>query len=75
MIQEENKKNPKEKKKKDPFSLVMKRWFFGLKKEFGRMDFPTKWQILKDFITIIIVCAILASLFFGIDMIVISIQK
>lgn len=73
MLQEKNKKT-KEKKKREPASLVLKRWFFGLKKEFGRMTFPTSLQILKDFITVIVVCAILASLFFGIDMIVITIK-
>ena len=74
MVNKENNQDKKEKKAKDPFSLIMKRWFFGLKKEFSRMSFPTKLEMLKDFITIVIVCTIFASLFFGIDMIVISIQ-
>lgn len=71
---QEKKKTLKNEKKKDPASLVLKRWFFGLKKEFSRMTFPTGLQILRDFITVIVVCVILASLFFGIDMIVITIK-
>lgn len=56
-----------------PFGLVMRTWAKGLGKETGRVAWYKRREILKDFITVVIVCAILAIIFFAIDMIIITI--
>lgn len=59
---------------KRPFGLVMKTWSKGLGKETGRITWHNKKGALKDFVTIILVCAFLGLIFFAIDMIIISIR-
>jgi preprotein translocase SecE subunit len=45
----------------------MKRWFFGVGKEFSRVSWVSGRQVWKDFVIIIIIVAVLALLFLGID--------
>ncbi len=59
---------------KRPFGLVMKTWSKGLGKETSRITWHKGKDILKDFVTVILVCAFLAIIFFAIDMIIISIH-
>ena len=55
--------------------LVLQTWSKGLGKEANRITWEKKNQVLKDFVTIVVVCAILAIVFFAIDMIIITIRK
>lgn len=67
-------KDPAKASVKRPFGLVMKTWSKGLGKEAGRITWYKKGQVLKDFVTVIVVCAFLGLIFFAIDMIIISIR-
>jgi len=60
------------KKKKEPFKKVMKRWFFGVGKEFNRINWTTKKQILVNTAIILIITIFLALVFFGLDWIFLS---
>ncbi|XQP55497.1 MAG: preprotein translocase subunit SecE [Mycoplasmoidaceae bacterium] len=57
-----------------PFKVVIKTWGKGLKKEAGRIAWHDKANLGKDFLTILLVCAFLAIIFFAIDMIIISLH-
>lgn len=67
-------KTKKEKKPRRKFKTVMRVWSKGLSKEAGRVTWEKKRDVLKDFITIVVVCVFLAVVFFAIDMIVITIK-
>ena len=67
-------KEKKEKKPRRKFKTVMRVWSKGLSKEASRVTWENKRDVLKDFITIVIVCVFLAVVFFAIDMIVITIK-
>jgi preprotein translocase SecE subunit len=54
------------------FSFKLKKWFFGVGKEFSRIRWIDRNRLLKDFIIIIIIVAILALIFLGIDMAVLK---
>jgi preprotein translocase SecE subunit len=72
------KDGPKVKKPKDPtktFSYRTKRWFFGVGKEFGRVSWVKRKHILQDFAVIVVIVAILALIFLGIDAIYMAILK
>lgn len=60
---------------KRPFGLVMRTWSKGLGKEAGRVDWYKRRPIIKDFVTVILVCVFLAVIFFAIDMIVIAMRN
>ena len=62
------------KSNKRPFKLVMKTWSKGLGKEAKRITWYRKNEVIKDFITVILVCIFLAIIFFAIDMIIISLR-
>lgn len=62
------------KSSKRPFKLVMKTWSKGLGKEAKRITWHDKRSIVKDFVTVILVCVFLAVIFFAIDMIIISMR-
>lgn len=55
--------------------LVLQTWSKGLSKEASRITWEKKRDVLKDFITIVVVCVILAIIFFALDMIIITIRK
>lgn len=57
--------------KKTKFNL--KKWFFGVGKEFNRISWPLKGKILEDFIIVVVICLFFALIFFAIDMILVSI--
>ncbi len=69
-------KKKKQKEKKEPLmkraNFQLKKWFFGLGKEFGRITWLKKNIFFEELLTVIIVCILFALLFFGIDMIIIS---
>lgn len=65
-------KDPAKAMVKRPFGLVMRTWSKGLSKEAGRVAWYKKNEVLKDFVTIILVCVFLAVIFFAIDMIVVA---
>lgn len=67
--------DPTKARVKRPFGLVMRTWSKGLNKEAGRIAWYKKGQVLKDFITVVLVCVFLAVIFFAIDMIVIAMQN
>lgn len=73
-IKIKNLNDPAKAEIKRPFGLVMRTWSKGLGKEAGRIAWYKRGQVLKDFVTIILVCAFLAIIFFAIDMIIISIR-
>jgi len=73
--EESGKKAKKEKKQRRPAKVVMKTWSKGIAKETSRISWEKKAQVIKDFVVILVVSCILAALFFGIDMIIISIRK
>ncbi len=58
---------PKDPKKK--FSYLMKKWFFGLGKEFKRITWPTKSKLVKDFFITIIIVALFVVIFLAFDQI------
>ena len=66
-----------EKKAKGPWykrlGFGLKKWFFGVGKEFRRINWLPKNRIFKDFVIVLIICLFLALLFLAIDMILISI--
>lgn len=71
-VNNENTKVKTVTKVKDPkkkFSYRFKKWFFGIGKEFGRITWPNKSRIIKDFFTVIILVAIIALIFLGFDQI------
>lgn len=77
-----NKKQEKEQKKADRkakgpwhkrLAFSLKKWFYGVGKEFRRINWLPKNKILKDFVVVLVICIFLALLFLGIDMILISI--
>jgi preprotein translocase SecE subunit len=45
----------------------LKRWFFGVGKEFSRVTWTGGKHILKDFFIIITIVTIMALLFLGVD--------
>ena len=59
---------------KHRLNVTMKAWSKGLGKEARRVTWYGKRDIIKDFITVIIVCVFLALIFFGIDMIIVSVR-
>ena len=63
----EKRNKPKDPKKK--FSYVMKKWFFGLGKEFKRITWPTKSKLVKDFFITVIIAALLVVVFLAFDQI------
>ncbi|MDR3249716.1 MAG: preprotein translocase subunit SecE [Mycoplasmataceae bacterium] len=63
------KKEKKNKTSKDKFSFKIKKWFFGLGKEFSRVKWTPKKTILVNFIVIFVVITILALIFLGLDFI------
>lgn len=67
-------RNPSKATVKRPFGLVVRTWSKGLGKESTRITWHSKRGLLKDFITILLVCVFLALIFFAIDMIIISIR-
>lgn len=69
------KEDKKEKKQRRPFKVVMKTWSKGLAKEASRIAWEKKHDVLKDFITILVICVILGAIFFGIDAIVVALQN
>jgi len=71
----EDKKDKKEKKQRRPFKVVMKTWSKGLAKEASRISWEKKHDVLKDFITVVILCVILGAIFFGIDAIIVTLQN
>ncbi len=73
-IKIKNLNDPAKAEVKRPFGLVMRTWSKGLGKEAGRITWYKKREVLKDFVTILLVCAFLAIIFFAIDMIIISIR-
>lgn len=50
------------------FSYRLKRWIFGLNKEFSRVTWWSRKHVILDFVIIIIIVGILALIFMGIDM-------
>jgi preprotein translocase SecE subunit len=52
------------------FSFRFKRWFFGVGKEFSRVTWIRGKQVLKDFGIILILVAIMALIFLGLDYII-----
>jgi preprotein translocase SecE subunit len=50
------------------FFYRIKRWFFGLNKEFSRVSWWNKKHVFMDFAIIIIIVGLLALIFMGIDM-------
>lgn len=70
-----DKKDKKEKKVRRPAKVVLKTWSKGLKKEAGRIAWEKKHDVLKDFVTIVVLCLFFAVIFFAIDMIIVSIPK
>lgn len=58
-----------------PSGLVVRTWAKGLSKEANRIAWENKRDVIKDFVTVVIVCVVLALVFFAIDMILISIGK
>lgn len=69
--------NLKDKEKaivKRPAGLVMKTWSKGLNKETNRVAWYKRGGVLKDFVTILLVCVFLGIIFFAIDMIIIAIR-
>lgn len=50
------------------FWYRVKRWFFGLNKEFTRVTWWNKKNVFMDFAIIILIVAVLALIFMGIDM-------
>lgn len=73
-IKIKNLNDPAKAEIKRPFGLVMRTWSKGLGKEAGRVTWYKKREVLKDFVTIVLVCAFLAIIFFAIDMIIISLR-
>lgn len=53
---------------KHMFSYRLKRWVFGLNKEFSRVTWWSKRHVITDFVIIIIIVGILALIFMGIDL-------
>ncbi|MDR3163771.1 MAG: preprotein translocase subunit SecE [Mycoplasmataceae bacterium] len=70
---ENNKSSPKN--PKQPIRLRLKRWFFGLGKEFSRVTWMHYVDVIKIFITVIIICAIISVIFLGIDSLYFSLGK
>lgn len=60
-------KEQKKEKKQSKFWFRIKRWFFGIGKEFGRISWISKKQLIKDFFVVIVVILIMALVFLGID--------
>lgn len=65
-------KDPNKASARRPFGLVMRTWSKGLGKEAGRIAWYKKHEVVKDFITVILVCVFLGVIFFAIDMILIA---
>lgn len=63
----EKRNKPKDPKKK--FSYIMKKWFFGLGKEFKRITWPTKSRLVKDFFIILVIVALFVVVFLAFDQI------
>jgi preprotein translocase SecE subunit len=53
----------------------MKRWFFGVGKEFSRVSWIHGKQVLKDFGIILVLVAIMALIFLGLDYAINAIPK
>lgn len=62
-------------KGKRPAKLVLKTWSKGLSKETSRITWERKTEVVKDFVTIVVISVILAALFFVVDLIIISLPK
>ncbi|MDR2846857.1 MAG: preprotein translocase subunit SecE [Mycoplasmataceae bacterium] len=56
-------------------SFIMKRWFYGVGKEFLRIDWATRKKVFINFVIIIIVVAFFALLFLGVDSILVPLMK
>lgn len=50
------------------FFFKLKRWFFGVGKEFLRIDWSKKNEVFKNFIIIIIIVLFLIGVFFVLDL-------
>jgi preprotein translocase SecE subunit len=50
------------------WSFKVKKWFFGVGKEFSRVRWIDRQKLIKDFVIILIIVAILALLFLGLDL-------
>ncbi len=53
----------------------LKIWSKGIAKESRRIIWEKKWDIIKNFVTIVVITIILASIFFGIDILLLTIKK
>lgn len=53
----------------------LKIWSKGTVKEFKRIIWEKKRDIIKDFVTIIVIMIFLASIFFGLDILILTIKK
>lgn len=69
VVTEDNKSKVKIKDPKKKLSYSLKKWFFGVGKEFGRITWPSKSRIIRDFFTAIIIVALLCLIFLGFDQI------
>lgn len=49
--------------------FILKRWFFGVGKEYQRMSYPSAKKTLRDFFIVIVVAGFIAGLFLLIDFI------
>jgi preprotein translocase SecE subunit len=61
------KKEKRIKTKEDKVPFKLKRWVFGLQKEFKRISWAPRNTVIKDFFIIIIIVLLFAGIFFGID--------
>jgi preprotein translocase SecE subunit len=52
------------------FSFRLRRWFFGVGKEFSRVTWIRGHQILRDFGIILILVTIMALIFLGLDYVI-----
>lgn len=67
IVEDKNKKKVKKNKvKKQCFSLKLKTFFFGLGKEFERMSWTSKSDLIKNFIVVICIVVILTAIFTGV---------
>ncbi|MDR1850976.1 MAG: preprotein translocase subunit SecE [Mycoplasmataceae bacterium] len=64
------KTNTKPNQPKEKVSLKFKRWFFGLGKEFNRVNWSPKKKVLMNFFIVLSITIVLALLFLFIDWIV-----
>lgn len=53
--------------KYETIRFKIKRWFFGMGKEFFRIRWSSKKSLLFNFITVVSICVVLAIIFFIVD--------